>query len=127
MISRYLKKKGDASRPLLSTDCRVFDKLPVEIWLTIVDYLRAWDAVALELAIGWTIGNAYWCARISTSVFPEVKPYLHEALNWVYVCDTLERMVEREPPIPVRTYIVKALHELDEMVHQKLADRHRTI
>ncbi|OOO09435.1 hypothetical protein OAory_01107310 [Aspergillus oryzae] len=91
--------------------------LPVEILCRVMDYLSPDDVEAVQIAMKYYLGDAYWRTRVPTSLFPEVKSIWHETLDWQFLCLELEWLWETDD-LAFRRYVLDRLDEMQASLRQ---------
>ncbi|UDD63622.1 hypothetical protein AFCA_010883 [Aspergillus flavus] len=91
--------------------------LPVEILCRVMDYLSPDDVKAVQIAMKYYLGDAYWRTRVPISLCPEVKSIWHETLDWQFLCLELEWLWETDD-LAFRRYVLDRLDELQASLRQ---------
>ncbi|KAK6815045.1 hypothetical protein RU639_008519 [Aspergillus parasiticus] len=91
--------------------------LPVEILCKVMDYLSPDDVEAVQIAMKYYLGDAYWRTRVPISLFPEVKSIWHETLDWQFLCLELEWLWETDD-LAFWRYVLDRLDELQASLRQ---------
>ncbi|EIT77632.1 hypothetical protein AO1008_09537 [Aspergillus oryzae 100-8] len=84
---------------------------------TLMDYLSPDDVEAVQIAMKYYLGDAYWRTRVPTSLFPEVKSIWHETLDWQFLCLELEWLWETDD-LAFRRYVLDRLDEMQASLRQ---------
>ncbi|KAF7621928.1 hypothetical protein AFLA_008478 [Aspergillus flavus NRRL3357] len=91
--------------------------LPVEILCRVMDYLSPDDVEAVQIAMKYYLGDAYWRTRVPISLFPEVKSIWHETLDWQFLSLELEWLWETDD-LAFRRYVLDRLDEMQASLRQ---------
>ncbi|KAE8315250.1 hypothetical protein BDV41DRAFT_562986 [Aspergillus transmontanensis] len=91
--------------------------LVVSILCVFMDYLSPDDVEAVQIAMKYYLGDAYWRTRVPISLFPEVKSIWHETLDWQFLCLELEWLWETDD-LAFRRYVLDRLDELQASLLQ---------
>ncbi|PYH96673.1 hypothetical protein BO71DRAFT_396799 [Aspergillus ellipticus CBS 707.79] len=94
----------------LKRPCRL--SLPVEIQFMLLELLPPRDAIALEEAMGWEVGNAFWRSQIPDEYF-EVKELWDENIGWRYLYGQLES-VDQAPGLVCRRQILSKIKQVGD-------------
>ncbi|KAL4781298.1 hypothetical protein BJX76DRAFT_350308 [Aspergillus varians] len=62
------------------------NRLPSEILFLMANLLQSAEVVAVQKAMGFYLGDAYWRSRIRTDIFHEVRDLADQTLDWEYLC-----------------------------------------
>ncbi|KAE8327914.1 hypothetical protein BDV39DRAFT_214723 [Aspergillus sergii] len=116
---------GETARQNLVLVVRNLKELPTNPWeyidgmcpVDVMDYLSPDDVEAVQFAMKYYLGDAYWRTRVPISQFHEVKSIWHETLDWQFLCLELEWLWETED-LAFRRYVLDRLDELQASLRQ---------